>query len=287
MNPSRAAFVEMSSSSFGFVEMSSHVKCYAETCALAGKRTEFEDSHLVYTSPNWTFVAVMDGHVGRKCTDLLRDRLEEFVMEHRNIARIEDDMLENLFRAIQTEATRLAENADPKTNCDGNFGGSTLTGCVVYPYNECSAEVQIFNVGDSRTHIVEKGVVSFRTTDHRPDEPSETERIESGGGCIFGGRISGLAVSRSFGDSKVSPLVTAEPDITHVYANYPFDTIVCCDGVFEQPMYDTELVGFTTGGGPSAHGAYRLCIEAYIKGSFDNISAVHCRFSLTEERSHA
>lgn len=59
----------------------------------------------------------------------------------------------------------------------------------------------IANLGDCRALKCSKGAIQVLTTDHRPDEPSESERLASMGLRAEDGYLcEGLAVSRAFGD---------------------------------------------------------------------------------------
>ena len=58
----------------------------------------------------------------------------------------------------------------------------------------------VFNVGDSRV-IGQSDKLCVLTRDHKPDHEDELERIEKCGGKVANGRVSGLACSRSLGDT--------------------------------------------------------------------------------------
>ena len=84
--------------------------------------------------------------------------------------------------------------------------GCTCTGVLVTP-----THVILFNVGDSRTLIIdendEQDQVIFASKDHKPDDPEEEKRIVASGGFVtkpprtYIPRVNGnLALSRAFGD---------------------------------------------------------------------------------------
>ena len=59
----------------------------------------------------------------------------------------------------------------------------------------------VANIGDSRAVLCREGKAIPLSTDHKPDLPSEHNRIEKAGGTITQGRINGsLNLSRAFGD---------------------------------------------------------------------------------------
>lgn len=61
--------------------------------------------------------------------------------------------------------------------------------------------ITIANLGDTRCVISEDGVARAISTDHKPTDEREQERIKRYGGEVFNNRVEGeLAVSRSLGD---------------------------------------------------------------------------------------
>lgn len=91
---------------------------------------------------------------------------------------------------------------------------STACACAVVGHSK----VICCNAGDSRAIIVKRdGSFVPLSHDHKPGRNDETKRINDlGGRVIYWGRwrVEGvLAVSRSIGDAKLKPYVTASPDI--------------------------------------------------------------------------
>jgi serine/threonine protein phosphatase PrpC len=91
---------------------------------------------------------------------------------------------------------------------------STACACAVVG----RTKVICCNAGDSRAIIVRRdGSFVPLSHDHKPGRNDETKRINDlGGRVIYWGRwrVEGvLAVSRSIGDAKLKPFVTASPDI--------------------------------------------------------------------------
>ncbi|NBP02071.1 MAG: protein serine/threonine phosphatase 2C family protein [Proteobacteria bacterium] len=99
--------------------------------------------------------------------------------------------------------------------------GTTMTSVIFYVDQNKQPQAIFSNVGDSRSLLVRKGKSIYATTDHKPGEPTEKDRIEKAGGIVVKPhqdrdfyRInsgSQLAVSRTFGDSKDRPFVIEEP----------------------------------------------------------------------------
>lgn len=91
---------------------------------------------------------------------------------------------------------------------------STACACAVVG----NSKVICCNAGDSRAIIVKRdGTFIPLSYDHKPGRNDETKRINDlGGRVIYWGRwrVEGvLAVSRSIGDAKLKPFVTASPDV--------------------------------------------------------------------------
>ena len=76
---------------------------------------------------------------------------------------------------------------------DPNF--STATGVLIAPNH-----FFFMNIGDSRSVLCSDQKVSFSTSDHKPTNQDERDRIEAAGGHVTQGRVNGqLAVSRALG----------------------------------------------------------------------------------------
>lgn len=59
----------------------------------------------------------------------------------------------------------------------------------------------VANIGDSRAVLSRDGNAIPLSTDHKPDLPTEKNRIQKAGGFVKLGRVNGtLSLSRSFGD---------------------------------------------------------------------------------------
>ena len=148
-------------------------------------------------------------------------------------------------------------------------------------------------VGDSRcvvgTHGGDAGGTVSLSSDHKPQHEKENERIQSGGGHVFRGRVNGmLAVSRALGDyfykanAELPPekqLVSCVPD-SRVHARHDADefVILACDGVWDVCTNEQAcafvraayLEGVTEPGQISK----RLIEYCLLMGSRDNMTAI-------------
>merc|ERR1712190_445701 len=121
------------------------------------------------------------------------------------------------------------------------------------------------NAGDSRVLLGKRdgtivdggGTDQGLTTDHKPNHPSERERIYRCGGTVEeaqGGvhRVNGdLAVSRGFGDAEYKKTggpgpedrpVTANPELGHFECDDTDFLIIVCDGVSEGDFSTQQVV---------------------------------------------
>ena len=67
----------------------------------------------------------------------------------------------------------------------------------------CPDVIYLANCGDSRGLVISNETVAVATTDHKPINPAEKERIQNAGGSVMIQRVNGsLAVSRALGKKK-------------------------------------------------------------------------------------
>lgn len=117
-----------------------------------------------------------------------------------------------------------------------------VAGCTacVFVFDYASNYVYTANVGDSRCIFRAAGALYEATTDHKPNNEEERDRLEKlGQKVMFAGgvaRVNGkLAVSRSIGDAEQKPNgIIADPEIQTYHLCRVFDyCIVACDGLFD------------------------------------------------------
>eukprot|EP00804_Cyclotella_cryptica_P017009 CCRYP_003261-RA/>CCRYP_003261-RA protein AED:0.32 eAED:0.32 QI:0/0.83/0.71/1/1/0.85/7/661/583 len=203
-----------------------------------GKRSYMEDrfviEHIGTTSRSKdgspiTWLAVFDGHGGASASQFCSDWLSSYVRKN-------DFFPKQLPLAMQTAFTKI----DSDFVSSGNLDGSTACACAVIGYEK----VICCNAGDSRAIIVKRdGSVVALSEDHKPGRNDETKRINDlGGRVIYWGRwrVEGvLAVSRSIGDAKLKPYVTAEPDIVeHNIGEDDMFLVIASDGVWDTMTSD-------------------------------------------------
>lgn len=103
----------------------------------------------------------------------------------------------------------------------------------------------VANAGDSRCVLGKAGAAVEMSVDHKPENPTEIERIEKSGSTITEGRVDGnLNLTRSLGDLKHKNRAHLKPEEQAITAHpdtYCFDleeevdfVLMGCDGIWEK-----------------------------------------------------
>jgi protein phosphatase 2C family protein 2/3 len=216
-----------------------------------GARPTLEDTEVsiqnlfVYDEIPVSYFAVYDGHGGQTCSEYLQANLHTFirnqVISHPlKASAVNRALHEGIEEAFKTcDLAFYAQN--PSTAATH---GSTGISCLII-----GDRIITCNLGDSKAVLSRRGRAIELSTDHKPDNPAERERIQQSGGFVAFGRICGrLAVSRSFGDfnykrtgedSQVTensaPCLEVTPEVKEIYINPQEDEflLLACDGMFE------------------------------------------------------
>merc|ERR1712098_135313 len=132
-----------------------------------------------------------------------------------------------------------------------------MAGCTAITVFMAGKELWCANAGDSRCVAGIGGVARPLSTDHKPMDVKERERIEAAGGWVEFNRVNGnLALSRALGDfvfkknekkSAEEQIVTAMPDVTEerITPDHEF-LILACDGIWDV-LSNQEVVDFVRG----------------------------------------
>lgn len=204
-----------------------------------GSRDYQEDRHSVDFNilPGFNYFAVFDGHGNEKVAVFLKlylkDILKSELKEHHKIPI--EQCLMNTFKRLQSILPRsIAMHA-----------GSTAL--VILRHGNI---LYVANVGDSRAIINFKNIAVAITEDHKPNDPSEYERIKSVGGSVvidsFGTpRVNGnLALSRAVGDLYLAPAVTWIPDIYRVKLTLSNKYVIAASDGLWDVFQNQEIVDF-------------------------------------------
>ena len=277
---------------------------YGLSC-VQGHRKEMQDDYnaVLGISPvakNVSWFAVFDGHGGASVSKYCSKQLLESIKSH-------EELMEALKNEHQIGGKELMKtikkgihagflDTDEKVR---TVPGSKDTGSTAVCALITETHLILSNCGDSRAMICSRltdndgGMICkpvLTTVDHKPDTPSELERIRKANGYMFNNRVRGvLGVSRSLGDfkykkeNKLSPteqMVSPEPDFYMKLREHNIDEfiILACDGVWDvlsleevcdyvytqirKPSKDLKSI---------AEEIVDLCLT---KGSMDNITLV-------------
>ena len=154
---------------------------------------------------------------------------------------------------------------------EGWLDGSTSVVMAV-----TSRYIMVANAGDSRAVLMDGDKAVALSNDHKPSRPDEMKRIEKAGGFVMHlgvPRVNGvLAVSRALGDAELKPFVPSQPEYRTV-ARTPSQRFaaLATDGVWDV-MSNQEVMDMISDAWlEEGHGAQRVALEAFNRGSFDNI----------------
>lgn len=247
-----------------------------------GYRENMEDAHIAYLKDEWGFFGVFDGHVNENCSAYLEGAFKSALDQLKSVP-ISDDALQKM--ALDIDKEWLSRAVD---------GGSTGTFFLASKDGD-TVHLQVGNVGDSRVVACIDGVCKPMTTDHKPSNEGERNRILSVGGRVENDRVDGsLAVSRAFGDrdykqnsgDALEQKVIALADVTHIdmkFGKKDDFVVLCCDGVFESNFTNEEVIEFVKEKLATEKDLAKLgglvCEEAVSRGSRDNISCMVVQFT--------
>ena len=225
---------------------------------IQNKREYQEDRYLIIENiiPEFDYFAVFDGHGGDMISDFANHTIHKYIKKY---------LLNGL-----TPVTSLYKSFEDIHNIippNIGFGcGSAALICLKNNNN-----LYIANTGDSRA-ICKNGDI---TIDHKPHLIKEHTRIIKNGGNVsyIDGvpRLNGdLALSRSFGDFRLNPVITWKPDIYTL--TYDGLLVLATDGLWDvmsttevSKAFDNKSINHKTI-------CNRLFKEAVRRGSMDNIT---------------
>jgi serine/threonine protein phosphatase PrpC len=141
---------------------------------LNGWRSSMEDAHVIHVADDWGFFGVLDGHGGAECSAWCAQRLHEKLDAEGCPA--DDGAAKKMVLAVDQEFLDTQQSS-----------GSTAAMCIVRPPAKAGGKwlLHVINAGDSRvllsradgTIVDGGGTDAGLSTDHKPDYPSEKERI--------------------------------------------------------------------------------------------------------------
>lgn len=224
--------------------------------AMQGWRMEMEDAHKcavgLSINKDYSFFGVFDGHAGPKVAQHCSEHLMETIERKYDNCKSNADEVDRVKAAVHDGFIEQDEELRSKYPWNNGEDRSGTTAVVVM----ITPDKIIFgNCGDSRGILCRSGNLEFHTTDHKPYNEAERQRIERAGGTVMMQRVNGsLAVSRALGDfdykraselKLTEQLVSPEPDMNVIDRDSNEDQflLLACDGIFDV-MTNEEVIKF-------------------------------------------
>lgn len=185
-----------------------------ENFVVEGRAPALKVRHLLKhgrASEDTQFFGVYDGHGGARASSLLALLFPVYILAA-------PEYMSDLAAACHSASMAINEEI-LKREQDGHCEGGATAVTLLIRGNTAV----LSNTGDCRAIMVAKrdkvAQVAQLTTDHKASNDQEKQRIEENGGMVLYvkgvARVNGrLAVARAFGDSELSQLVIADPEVT-------------------------------------------------------------------------
>ncbi|KAK3152147.1 hypothetical protein QOZ80_2BG0155040 [Eleusine coracana subsp. coracana] len=239
-----------------------------------GKRASMEDFYEARTDTiDGAIVGlfgVYDGHGGARAAEYVKQHLFSNLIKHQKFFSDTKAAIAETYTHTDSEFLK----ADSSQTRDA---GSTASTAIVV-----GDRLIVANVGDSRAVVCKGGEAIAVSKDHKPDRSEERQRIEDAGGFVMWAgtwRVGGvLAVSRAFGDKLLKQYVVADPDIKEEVVDKTLEfLILASDGLWDV-VSNEEAVAMVRPIQDPEQAAEKLLLEAFQRGSSDNITVVIVRF---------
>jgi len=209
-----------------------------------------EDAHCHILSlspedPDLAYFGVFDGHGGSKVAAYAANNLHRYIV---NREEYKDDDKQEAIKQGFLECDRTMKTVDSLKD--------EMAGCTAITVFIKGKELWCANAGDSRCVAGVAGTSKPLSSDHKPMDVKERERIEAAGGFVEFNRVNGnLALSRALGDfvfkmndqlPQSDQIVTCLPDILHEIIGPEWDFIIlACDGIWDV-LSSQEVTDFIT-----------------------------------------
>lgn len=266
------------------------------TISLKGKRDKNEDEIDIFDNINQQhqdynkgfYASIFDGHGGDKIAKLLKNKYKLYdYFLHINSTKKLNNTKE--FNTYIVKLFELIQNKLINDEVAANKMGSTCLITLLYEKNNDNY-LKIINLGDCRSIFCNNYNIAIPLSkDHKPAQFEEKKRIEKEGGTIIyeigdDPRISGLSVSRCFGDLDCK-YISQVPDVFDYKLHNIKFIIMACDGVWDV-LSNQDVVDFVCyelcnqkltknlATKNNNNIAYLLGLYALDKGSTDNLSII-------------
>jgi len=217
--------------------------------SMQGWRLNMEDAHIseaVFTA-NSSLFAVFDGHGGAEVAKFCGKYFGQELKNNPKFSKETDikGALVDTFLKMDQMLLKPEHKAELMSMKNEPGDGDSMAGCTANVVLIHKNVAYCANAGDSRCILwgAERKVVEL-STDHKPDLPTEKDRISKAGGFIIEGRVNGnLNLSRALGDLeyKKNPqlqpheqLISGHPEIeVRTIQSSDNFLVMGCDGIWE------------------------------------------------------
>eukprot|EP00980_Cylindrotheca_fusiformis_P017830 scaffold5649_cov130-Cylindrotheca_fusiformis.AAC.5 len=277
-------------------------------CDLQGRRSTIEDFHSIHLLPTVQFYGIFDGHTGNLASKYVASTMfKQLGKRLGGLGHVSDrpnwkeQVAQNVSMAFQEIHEGFLEKAISSAPSAMDQSGTTAT--AVFVTDEA---VVVASIGDSRAILsstdANGGMSAFQLTrDHVASDPQERDFVIQRGGSVSssGGidRVNGtLAITRSIGDANLATVLSRSPHVVSmsreeireqcgVKRSIPCFIILASDGLWDvisnqeaidmvaqvMTAYDaTDRLSWNNGGA-FQEASEVLAIDAYVRGSNDNI----------------
>ncbi|XP_074657767.1 protein phosphatase 1L-like [Tubulanus polymorphus] len=254
--------------------------------AIQGRRATMEDRFNVVTADQLehtgtSIYGIFDGHGGQFAADFVEKTLFKTIMV-RLLKSALNGGPDNFSKLLTDEILYVDKQLLSVEKLTNEASGTTALVMLLR-----NGILTVANVGDSRAVLyTDDDKLMPLSFDHKPHQLKERKRIKDAGGFIsFNGvwRVAGvLATSRALGDYplKDKNLIIADPDILTFDLNEikPQFMILATDGLWDM-FSNEEAVAYIRERLDEPHfGAKSIVLQAYYRGSLDNITVIVVNF---------
>ncbi len=136
-------------------------------------------SSKLKTLPKLSYFGIFDGHGGEGCSEFLKNNFLNYLIENKNFPFDIKTSLTETFEKVEEEFF--------KQKCNESLEQSDKSGSCALVSVLYDNKIYIANVGDSRAIMSINGGAKVKqlTTDHKPNNPKEFERVIKQGSKIY------------------------------------------------------------------------------------------------------
>jgi serine/threonine protein phosphatase PrpC len=265
-------------------------KLWFGVSSVQGWRSIQEDAHLALPEfeANASLFGVFDGHNGAEVAKFVAQKLPQIILKNNNYreGNIELGLQESLMtldeslltRESVVELIRLRQEYSKEPLTCRN-APAIVSGCTAVVVLIKDNVLYVANLGDSRCILSRNNKAFPLSSDHKPGDQTEKQRIERAGGQVVCGRIKKhnkkINISRAFGDHlykrnsslpQKEQMIIAWPDVVveQLKPNKDEFMVLMSDGV-SNCMSNEELISFLAKGIKKTDKLSKICEQLFAR----------------------